>query len=117
MEDGAAATVAPVGEPDIEAGRLLFAGACRFVYAAQRLDQLPPSARRRWRSPGGPMSGKSSLMNALTGHHALARASGQPGRTRQLNFFDLGGRLMLVDMPGYGYAQAPQGRSRRTGRG
>ena len=50
--------------------------------------------------------GKSSLINALTGHRALARASGQPGRTRQLNFFDLGGRLTLVDMPGYGYAQA-----------
>ncbi len=45
-------------------------------------------------------------MNALTGHRALARASGQPGRTKQLNFFDLGGRLVLVDMPGYGYAQA-----------
>jgi GTP-binding protein len=50
--------------------------------------------------------GKSSLINALTGHRALARASGQPGRTKQLNFFDLGGRLVLVDMPGYGYAQA-----------
>ncbi len=50
--------------------------------------------------------GKSSLINALVGHHALARASNTPGRTRQLNFFDLGGRLTLVDMPGYGYAQA-----------
>ncbi len=50
--------------------------------------------------------GKSSLINALVGHHALARASHTPGRTRQLNFFDLGGRLVLVDMPGYGYAQA-----------
>jgi len=50
--------------------------------------------------------GKSTLINALTGHHALARASHTPGRTRQLNFFDLGGRLTLVDMPGYGYAQA-----------
>ncbi len=50
--------------------------------------------------------GKSSLVNALTGRRSLARASGQPGRTRQLNFFDLGGRLTLVDMPGYGYAQA-----------
>ena len=48
-------------------------------------------------------------VNALTGRHALARASGQPGRTRQLNFFDLGGRLTLVDMPGYGYAQAREG--------
>ncbi len=50
--------------------------------------------------------GKSSLINALVGHHALARASHTPGRTRQLNFFDLGGRMVLVDMPGYGYAQA-----------
>ena len=53
--------------------------------------------------------GKSSSLNALTGRRALARASGQPGRTRQLNFFDLGGRLTLVDMPGYGYAQAAEG--------
>ncbi len=52
--------------------------------------------------------GKSSLLNALTGRRMLARASGAPGRTRQLNFFDLGGRLGLVDMPGYGYAQAPR---------
>ncbi len=52
--------------------------------------------------------GKSSLLNALTGQRALARVSHQPGRTRQLNFFDLGGRLTLVDMPGYGYAQAPK---------
>ena len=50
--------------------------------------------------------GKSSLINALTGRHGLARASNTPGRTKQLNFFDLGGRLTLVDMPGYGYAQA-----------
>lgn len=50
--------------------------------------------------------GKSSLVNALTGHNTLARTSSQPGRTRQLNFFDLGARLTLVDMPGYGYAQA-----------
>lgn len=50
--------------------------------------------------------GKSSLLNALTGHSGLARISSQPGRTKQLNFFDLGGRLGLVDMPGYGYAQA-----------
>ena len=50
--------------------------------------------------------GKSTLVNALTGRKALARASNTPGRTRQLNFFDLAGRLTLVDMPGYGYAQA-----------
>jgi GTP-binding protein len=50
--------------------------------------------------------GKSSLLNALTGRRALARVSAEPGRTRQLNFFNLGGRLILVDMPGYGYARA-----------
>ena len=56
--------------------------------------------------PGRSNVGKSSLLNALTGRRALARVSGEPGRTRQLNFFDLGGRLTLVDMPGYGYARA-----------
>jgi GTP-binding protein len=50
--------------------------------------------------------GKSSIINGLTGHNALARVSTTPGRTKQLNFFNLGGRLVLVDMPGYGYAQA-----------
>jgi GTP-binding protein len=93
-------------EPDIEAGRLLFAGSCRFLTAAQRLDQLAPLGAPEIAFAGRSNVGKSSLINALTGHHALARASGQPGRTRQLNFFDLGGRLILVDMPGYGYAQA-----------
>ena len=52
--------------------------------------------------------GKSSLLNALTGRHGLARASNTPGRTQALNFFDLGGKLWLVDMPGYGYAKAPK---------
>jgi GTP-binding protein len=96
----------PAAEPDIEAGRLLFAGPCRFLTAAQRLDQLVPMGAPEVAFAGRSNVGKSSLINALTGHHALARASGQPGRTRQLNFFDLGGRLILVDMPGYGYAQA-----------
>jgi GTP-binding protein len=97
---------APATEPDIEAGRLLFAGNCRFLTAAQRLDQLVPMGAPEVAFAGRSNVGKSSLINALTGHHALARASGQPGRTRQLNFFDLSGRLILVDMPGYGYAQA-----------
>ncbi|MDE2517614.1 MAG: YihA family ribosome biogenesis GTP-binding protein [Rhodospirillales bacterium] len=90
----------------IEAGRRLFAAPCQFLYAAQTEDRLPPPAGPEIAFAGRSNVGKSSLINALTGHHALARASGQPGRTRQLNFFDLGGRLMLVDMPGYGYAQA-----------
>lgn len=90
----------------IEAGRRLFEGEGRFFHAAQTLDGLPPSALPEIAFAGRSNVGKSSLINALTGRRALARVSGQPGRTRQLNFFDLGGRLVLVDMPGYGYAQA-----------
>jgi len=76
------------------------------IEAGQRLDQLPPPAGPEVAFAGRSNVGKSSLVNALTGRRTLARASGQPGRTRQLNFFDLAGRLTLVDMPGYGYAQA-----------
>ncbi len=106
------------GEPDadlseaerqaaaLEAGRLLFAAECRFFFAAQQLEKLPPAAGPEVAFAGRSNVGKSSLINALTGHSALARASNTPGRTKQLNFFDLGGRLTLVDMPGYGYAQA-----------
>jgi GTP-binding protein len=90
----------------LEAGRLLFASECRFVHAAQRLDQLPQAAGPEVAFAGRSNVGKSSLLNALTGRRALARVSVTPGRTRQLNFFDLGGRLTLVDMPGYGYARA-----------
>jgi GTP-binding protein len=90
----------------IEAGRRLFAAECRFVYAAQRLEQLPAASGPEVAFAGRSNVGKSSLLNALTSRRALARVSAEPGRTRQLNFFDLGGRLILVDMPGYGYARA-----------
>ncbi len=90
----------------LEAGRLLFAAECRFFMGAQTHAHLPPPAGPEIAFAGRSNVGKSSLLNALTGRRALARASNQPGRTRQLNFFDLGGRLVLVDMPGYGYAQA-----------
>jgi len=101
---------APTAEAEaaLEAGRLLFARPCRFVFAAQSLDGLPPVAGPEVALAGRSNVGKSSLLNALTGQRALARVSQQPGRTRQLNFFDLGERLTLVDMPGYGYAQAPK---------
>ena len=95
-----------IGSDLIEAGRRLFAAECRFVYAAQRLDQLPTPAGPEVAFAGRSNVGKSSLLNALTSRRALARVSAEPGRTRQLNFFDLGGRLILVDMPGYGYARA-----------
>jgi len=91
---------------DIERGRRLFAAECRFVHAAQRLDHLPAPSGPEIAFAGRSNVGKSSLLNALTGRHALARVSHTPGRTQQLNFFDLGDRLTLVDMPGYGYARA-----------
>jgi GTP-binding protein len=96
------------GEDEIEAGRRLFAAECRFMLGVVTADHLPPPAGPEVAFAGRSNVGKSSLINALTGRHSVARASGQPGRTRQLNFFDLGGRLTLVDMPGYGYAQAPK---------
>jgi GTP-binding protein len=90
----------------LEDGRLLFAGPCDFFFGAQKLEQLPPPGAPEIAFAGRSNVGKSSLINALTGRKALARASSEPGRTKQLNFFDLGGRLTLVDMPGYGYARA-----------
>ncbi len=90
----------------IEAGRLLFARPCAFFYAAQGLDHLPPAELPEVAFCGRSNVGKSSLLNALTGQKALARVSHTPGRTRQLNFFNAADRLVLVDMPGYGYAKA-----------
>lgn len=90
----------------LEAGRKFFAAECRFFFGAQKLEQLPPASGTEIAFAGRSNVGKSSLLNALTGRNALARTSSEPGRTRQLNFFDLGGQLILVDMPGYGYAKA-----------
>jgi GTP-binding protein len=96
----------PDEQAALENGRLLFAGPCDFFFAAQRLEQLPPPRGPEIAFAGRSNVGKSSLLNALTGRKTLARVSSEPGRTRQLNFFDLGGRVTLVDMPGYGYARA-----------
>jgi len=92
-----------------EAGRLLFAQEARFLLAAVGADQVPASDLPEVAFAGRSNVGKSSLVNALTGRRTLARTSNTPGRTQQLIFFDLGGRLMLVDLPGYGYAKAPKG--------
>ncbi|HUC19583.1 MAG TPA: ribosome biogenesis GTP-binding protein YihA/YsxC [Acetobacteraceae bacterium] len=91
----------------LEAGRVLFAGESRFVAAAGERARIPPATAPEIAFAGRSNVGKSSLLNALTGRHALARVSTTPGRTRELIFFDLAGRLTLVDMPGYGYAKAP----------
>jgi GTP-binding protein len=73
-----------------------------------KLDTLPPPDVPEIAFAGRSNVGKSSLINALTGRKNLARASNAPGRTRELNFFDLGGRLRIVDLPGYGFAKAPK---------
>ncbi len=94
---------------EIEAGRKLFASSCDFFYAAQALEHLPEPRGLEIAFAGRSNVGKSSLLNALTGRRTLARVSNQPGRTRQLNFFQLeAAPIVLVDMPGYGYAEAPQ---------
>jgi GTP-binding protein len=90
---------------EIEAARKLFVGPCEFVSGAASLESLPPTSLPEIAFAGRSNVGKSSLVNALTGRRTLARVSAKPGHTRQINFFDLAGRLTLVDLPGYGFAQ------------
>lgn len=100
----------PAPEPDAEAaeaGRLLFAGPVDFIKGVVAMDGLPPADRPEVCFAGRSNVGKSSLINALTGRKGIARASNTPGRTQELNFFALGDRGYLVDLPGYGFAQAP----------
>ena len=95
-------------EAAFTSGRWLFAQTCTFVLGAARPEQVPNSTLPEIAFAGRSNVGKSSLVNALTGRRTLARISNTPGRTQQINFFDLGGRLMLADLPGYGYAKAPR---------
>lgn len=90
----------------LEEGRLLFTKECTFIAGIASLDALPPGDLNEIAFAGRSNVGKSSLLNALTSRNRLARVSQTPGRTRQINFFDLDGRLTLADLPGYGFARA-----------
>ncbi|MEL7027420.1 MAG: ribosome biogenesis GTP-binding protein YihA/YsxC [Pseudomonadota bacterium] len=100
----------PLAEPDgqtLEAGRKLFAGETAFLKGVVAMDGLPPDNRIEVCFAGRSNVGKSTLINALTGRKALARASNTPGRTQEINFFTLADSHYLVDLPGYGFAEAP----------
>lgn len=92
--------------PNVEAGRRLFARPVSFVKSVVALEHLPPASLPEICFAGRSNVGKSSLINALCNQKGLARASNTPGRTRELNYFNMSDRLFLVDVPGYGYARA-----------
>ncbi len=98
----------PDGALDLEYGRKLFARECEFIIGVANLEQLPVTDLPEIAFAGRSNVGKSSLVNALTGRKALARTSNTPGRTQQINLFTLDNRLMMADLPGYGFAKAPK---------
>jgi GTP-binding protein len=91
---------------ELEAARILFARPATFLMGCAKIEQLPEPDLPEVAFAGRSNVGKSSLINGLVGMSKLARASNEPGRTREVNFFDLDGRLRLVDLPGYGWAKA-----------
>ena len=91
---------------ELEAARILFSRPATFVMGAAKIEQLPDPDLPEIAFAGRSNVGKSSLINGLVGMHKLARASNEPGRTREVNFFDLDGKMRLVDLPGYGWAKA-----------
>lgn len=100
----------PLAECDagtLEIGRKLFAGETTFLKGVVAMDGLPAADRTEVCFAGRSNVGKSSLINALTNRKGLARASNTPGRTQEINFFNLGEDRYLVDLPGYGFANAP----------
>jgi len=97
----------------LEAARKLFAREVRFLMGATRIEDLPAPDLPEVAFAGRSNVGKSSLINAVTGRSHLARASNEPGRTREVNFFLVDGRLRLVDLPGYGFAKVSRDAARR----
>ena len=105
----AEAPLNPSFEPAaLETARKLFAQNCEFLRGVLKLDEMPDADLPEITFAGRSNVGKSSLINALTGRKSLARTSVTPGRTQEINFFALGEQLMLSDLPGYGFAQAPK---------
>ena len=100
-------------EEEIEAARITFARQAEFMMGCAKIDQLPPPTLPEVAFAGRSNVGKSSLINGLVGRHGLARASNEPGRTREVNFFLLDGRIRLVDLPGYGFARASKDVTRK----
>ncbi len=95
-------------QEQLKAAEKLFAGSCDFVLGVAKLEQLPLTEMPEVAFAGRSNVGKSSLINAVTGKKGLAKTSNTPGRTQQLNYFNLSGKIHLVDLPGYGYAEAPE---------
>ena len=99
--------IVEVEPSELETGRKLFAGQTEFLKGVVAMDGLPDADRLEVCFAGRSNVGKSSLINALTGRKGLARSSNTPGRTQEINFFTLGDDRYLVDLPGYGFANAP----------
>jgi GTP-binding protein len=97
----------------LEAARKFFARDIRFLMGAVRIEDLPPADMPEVAFAGRSNVGKSSLINAVTGRTHLARASNEPGRTREVNFFIADEQLRLVDLPGYGFAKVSKGAARK----
>lgn len=100
-----------IDEETLAEAQRIFRQECRFIAGADRLERIPPSNVPEVAFAGRSNVGKSSLINALTGRKNLARSSNTPGRTQQINFFDLGGLLQLADLPGYGYAKVTRAKA------